>query len=82
MATNQIPIRQGSTFEGAGFNYTEEIPVDFTQTQSIEEKYTPLNGMNSSPYDFVIEASNDFLCMNTMYLEGKFKVQRLSLIHI
>ena len=67
--------RMGSSFEGAGFNYHEEIPVDFAQSHVVEEKITPMNGLNSDPYDFVIESTSDsFLCMNTMYIDGKFNV--------
>lgn len=68
-----------SAFDVPGFEYTKDIPIDFTQSQVVEEKIAPLNGMNSDPYDFVIGPTSDsFLCMNSMYIDGKFTIVRES----
>lgn len=57
------------------FGYYDSPVVETAQASFYEDKILPTNGLDSDPYEFVIETVGDtFLCMNNMYMYCKAKV--------
>ena len=57
-------------------SYDTPLSVDSFQIGSYEERVAPSHGMSNGPYEFVFNAQDSFLCMNSLHLEVKLKIFR------
>lgn len=56
------------------FGYYDLPVIETAQASFYEDKILPTNGLDSDPYEFIIETVGDtFLCMNNMYMYCKAK---------
>ncbi len=57
------------------FNYYDHPVVETAQSEFFEEKFLPLNGLDSDPYEFSIETVGDtFLHLGSIYLYCRAKI--------